>query len=224
MAKLPDGHKILLPNRPDGVNQVAADKELVNHIFVRRQRLVGVRRPWQMSKEERTRNHAGYKNISQLSLENSLSVMISSEKILKEIDWEERQVEQLFLHETSLEISNWFGRFTKEKGNEKIRGRLCQHPKPVKLHWNTVPEAGAWEEEWYTSWQNFRQNPNNLALENGSAEETKELEVPRVGILTTIRLKPGERVSRVTYEHTSNLRHSRFRKKWYPDGVLFPCV
>ena len=116
------------------------------------------------------------------------------------------------------------GRFTKEKGNEKIRGRLCQHPKPVKLHWNTVPEAGAWEEEWYTSWQNFRQNPNNLALENGPSEETKELEVPRVGILTTIRLKPGERVSRVTYEHTSHVRHSRFRKKWYPDGVLFPCV
>jgi len=41
-------------------------------------------------------------------------------------------------------------------------------------------------------------------------------EEPEIGELCTVRLKIGERVSRVTWDHTSSLRRSRWRRKYFP--------
>jgi hypothetical protein len=213
------------PRSGSGTKVVPVSSEVGKETM--KERLRHVRRPWQMSMKERTRHHNGFKNVSKSALRRSLSVIAPTQQRLKHVDWEDRHVGHEFLEEKALEASNWFGRLTKTKGNEKIRGKLCQHPKPVKLHWENAPEPGVWEEEWYTSWQAFKQNPNNLALEQSgrtSSNIVDEDEVPRVGVLTTIRLKPGERMTRVHYEHTSNLRHSRWRKRWFPKGKMFPIV
>lgn len=43
-------------------------------------------------------------------------------------------------------------------------------------------------------------------------------EAPQVGTLCTVRLKIGEKVSRVSHSYSSHLRRSRWRRKHFPKG------
>ena len=114
-----------------------------------------------------------------------------------------------------------------------------------------APDADEWNEDWFTTWQSRKENPNNLVLyemeenlegiddvtindfgtvKSRDTRKTKSSgyedgsesgeEVPEIGTLCTMRLKTGERVSRVHYEFTSSLRKSRWRKKYFPKGVF----
>ena len=113
-----------------------------------------------------------------------------------------------------------------------------------------VPEPGEWVEDWYTTWQSRKENSNTLKLsemdENldgseDSGDEISESDTSRqernnteskndddsyweedqdVGTLRTVRLKVDERVSRVTWNHTSSLQRSRWRRKYFPKGTI----
>ena len=50
-------------------------------------------------------------------------------------------------------------------------------------------------------------------------DETWE-DPPECGTLENVKLKIGERVSRVHPDHTSNIRRSRWRKKYFPRGTF----
>mmetsp|Transcript_23291 Transcript_23291/g.35936 ORF Transcript_23291/g.35936 Transcript_23291/m.35936 type:complete len:299 (+) Transcript_23291:484-1380(+) len=45
-------------------------------------------------------------------------------------------------------------------------------------------------------------------------------ELPQCGSIHNVKLKIGERVSRVHHNHTSSLRRSRWRKKYFPRGTF----
>ena len=108
-----------------------------------------------------------------------------------------------------------------------------------------IPEPGEWAEDWYTTWQSRKENPNTLKLfemdENLDESEDSESENSQqkrdhfeskngddayweedqdVGRLCTVRLKVGEKVSRVTWAHTSSLWRSRWRRNYFPNGVI----
>jgi len=46
------------------------------------------------------------------------------------------------------------------------------------------------------------------------------LSLPEIGTINTLRFRTGERVSRVHHEHTSFLRKSRWKKKYFPRGIF----
>ena len=159
-----------------------------------------------------------------------------------------------------------------------------------------IPEPREWTENWFTTWQSRKQNPNNLIYDANNNEEEEDDEetedarsdqedtymdteskldsstiasnsiffsgekiamvgfdqmssyvpntnvklnkkekqidietfvkseksawedAPEVGTLCTVRLKIGEKVSRVTWDYASHLRRSRWRRKYFPRG------
>lgn len=70
-------------------------------------------------------------------------------------------------------------------------------------------------EDKYTSEEKTRAAKSNEKY-LGDDDDSYWEEEPEVGELCTVRLKIGERVSRVTWEHTSSLRRSRWRRKYFP--------
>jgi hypothetical protein len=133
------------------------------------------------------------------------------------------------------------------RGNDRIHHPVAL-PKSLQLTVTRIPDPEEWNENWYTTWRSRRDNPNNLiafteyeitmgAESNGIGESSSSLEdseqvanrssgtrrkvTIEIGSLYPVRLKAGERISRVHPDYTSSLRSSRWRKK-YLSGVQFP--
>ena len=129
---------------------------------------------------------------------------------------------------------NRAGSFEIQRGNERVPNPVCR-AKSLQVAVSKIPTDGEWSEEWYTTWKSRKENPNNLVafsegevtapckylyIGNSSNARTTKKFIVEIGSLNPVRVKAGERVSRVHPEFTSWLRHSRWRKK-YLKG-LFP--
>ena len=94
-----------------------------------------------------------------------------------------------------------------------------------------APDAYKWKQEWYMSWKSRKENPNQLLQDekvddnqsavvshNGTFSVVHEPDAidtsAQIGHIFTMRLKIGERITRVHPDYTSSLRRSRFRKKY----------
>ena len=202
------------PN-PFHINGVAAAAH-----FVRRRCNVGFpvpSKPTQIGKRK-VKYCPASEGLDVFSFRESLSRSYCAQ--LDRLPWEKRIVGQRFLSEKSLETRNWFGSFALTRGNDRCHQPIS-HPLSVELDWDIIPYPGSWKETWFTPWQAFRANPNNLLIDqtiSNYSEDDEEVlqEPPQIGVLTTIRQNINERLTRVSYAHTSNLRRSRWRQKFYP--------
>ena len=118
------------------------------------------------------------------------------------------------------------GSFEIKRGNDKVPNPVCR-PKSGEVTVTRIAEEGEWSEDWFTTWKSRKDNPNNLAA-FGQDETLTETEmwhsdrkltnrkkvVVEIGSLCPVRVKAGERVSRVHNDYTSSLRRSRWRKKY----------
>lgn len=199
----------------------------------------GKRRQCFLSLHSRLMGHTGYLNIDFYSLYEATAVEVEDQDI-DQAPWEYRDVGQRFLHEKSLESRNWFGSFELERGNDRIPNPVCR-PKSLEVSVTKIPEPGEWSEDWFTTWKSRKDNPNNLvtfaqdeAVERSTCQSypdstnfdqrsspTQKKVVVEIGSLCPVRVKGGERVSRIHPEFTSYLRQSRWRKK-YLKGSMFP--
>lgn len=135
------------------------------------------------------------------------------------------------------------GSFELIRGNDRLQYPVCC-PKSVEVSVTRIPEEGDWSEDWFTTWKSRKDNPNNL---ESFAQDDKENTVNdvrvetavqsfretdtmgksivvEIGSLCPIRLRPGERITRIHPEYTSSLRHSRWRKKYIKGHHLFSSV
>lgn len=141
------------------------------------------------------------------------------------------------------------GSLEMSRGNDRIHHPVCR-PKSLQISVTRIPEEDEWNENWYTTWRSRKDNPNNLVafaeLElkaasydddkhtiiegRSSLDESEHIQgskAPKrrlnieIGTLCPVRLKTGERISRIHPDFTSSLRRSRWRKK-YISGVQFP--
>lgn len=123
-------------------------------------------------------------------------------------------------------------------------------PKSLQMQVTRIPDEDEWNENWYTTWRSRRDNPNNLiafaeleiktpsyseenntiveglssideSIHTSSSKAPKRKVTIEIGTLCPVRLKTGERISRVHPEFTSSLRRSSWRKK-YVSGMKFP--
>ena len=88
----------------------------------------------------------------------------------------------------------------------------------VPMDRTSLPDPGEWVEDWYTTWQSRKENPNTL--DHDMIIEKRHYEVPEVGSINTVRLQIGESVSRVHPYHTSYLRRSKWKRKYLTRGVF----
>ena len=209
---------------------------------------------WKKSVEDRTADHSGYLDIQIHSFKSSLNTSDEVHR-LDSVIWEERKTQQMFL-ESSLLNMNWFGKwlfwlrfFTStlkdlvshfiliilnlllgdivdSRGNIRYHEPIC-HPKSMEMPMASMPEPGEWTEDWYTTWQSRKDNPNTLFLHERDENENdasnsrgRVWETPEVGTICSVRLKIGENVSRIHYEHSSSIRRSKWRRKYFPRGAF----
>lgn len=140
----------------------------------------------------------------------------------------------------SFSAALYIGSFELIRGNDRLQYPVCC-PKSLEVSVTRIPEEGDWSEDWFTTWKSRKDNPNNLEsfaqdekenMVNSQADvkETDDLRVNdhkvgksvvvEIGSLCPVRVRPGERISRIHPEFTSSLRQSRWRKK-YIKGYLF---
>ncbi|KAL7487616.1 hypothetical protein ACHAW6_013672 [Cyclotella cf. meneghiniana] len=227
-------------SRKDGINGVDAAARCARRSGSTR------RRHCFLPEKERTKGHPGYRDIDFYSLYEATNVKVEDQEI-DSVPWECRDVRQRFLHEKSVESRNWFGSFELNRGNDRIHHPVAL-PKSLQLTVTRIPDPEEWNENWYTSWRSRRDNPNNLiafteyeittgaestGIEESSSSLDESEEVANrssntrrkvtieIGSLCPVRVKAGERISRVHPDYTSSLRSSRWRKK-YLSGVQFP--
>lgn len=189
--------------------------------------------------QERVVGHSGYLNIDFYSLYEA-SVVRAKDEDIDRAPWEYRDVGQRFLHEKSLESRNWFGSFELKRGNDRVHNPVCVS-KSVEVLVTRIPKPGEWSEDWYTTWKSRKDNPNNLVMfaqgeilvesehepflpcERFAQSPLKSNKVMvEIGSLCPVRVRGGERVSRIHPEFTSSLRQSRWRKK-YLKRSMFPA-
>jgi hypothetical protein len=199
---------------------------------------------WKRPYAARTRPHEGFFHIDVHSLHAaSSSALQSRPHPLDSLPWEHRHVKQRFLFEQSISYSrNWFGIGRKVYGNDKIVEPIC-FPRSMEM----PTRAESWTEEWYAKpWPTTTTMSGSNEFEeelcqlrkkyNTTTQEEEEEEdydddddesswisadqIPQCGRLCTVKLKIGERVSRVTPDLTSSLRRSRWRKTYFPKGTF----
>eukprot|EP00804_Cyclotella_cryptica_P005641 CCRYP_000037-RA/>CCRYP_000037-RA protein AED:0.01 eAED:0.01 QI:110/1/1/1/1/1/2/1659/1694 len=227
-------------SRKDGINGVDAAARCARRRGSMRQRHCF------LPEKERTKGHPGYRYIDFYSLYEATNVKVEDQEI-DSVPWECRDVRQRFLHEKSVESRNWFGSFEMNRGNDRIHHPVAL-PKSLELTVTRIPDPEEWNENWYTTWRSRRDNPNNLIAfaeyeittgnesndigqTSSSLDESEQVThrsggtrrkvAIEIGSLCPVRLKAGERISRIHPDYTSSLRSSRWRKK-YLSGVQFP--
>ena len=173
---------------------------------------------WRNSYEKLTENHDGFFDVDIYSLYAS-TVVGTMRHSLDNVPWESRPVKQRFLYEQSISFTrNWFGCLTATNVNTKIKEPVCR-PKSMEM----PMEADEWTEEWY---RRSKDTPGMVkmmeSLDDSDDDDTWE-DAPECGKIKTVRLRPGERITRVTPDLTCYLRRSRWRKKHFPEGN-FPTV
>ena len=201
---------------PVSINAVAAANNILQQSFSERRKhsRLPLLSSWRASYAQRIQNHEGFMGIDFRSLNDSCSVRTYNHP-LDDQPWESRIVKQRFLHEQSVSFSrNWFGSLTPTNGNKKVPMPVCR---PASMQ---MPmKAESWSEEWYRPKNPYRDLLKNNS-EDSDDEEASWEETPECGKLRNVKLKIGERISRVTPDLTSSLRRSRWRKKHF--GNKFP--
>jgi hypothetical protein len=164
---------------------------------------------WRQSYAERTSSHEGYFDVDKYSLYASSCVQTYRHP-LDCVAWESRSVKQRFLYEQSILFSrNWFGCLTATCGNLLIKEPICR-PKSMEM----PMEADEWTEEW------FRRHNNDCHHDGDESDCDSWEDTPECGKIRNVRLRPGEKITRVTPDLTSYLRRSRWRKKHFPPGTF----
>lgn len=186
---------------------------------------------WRLPYKDRTQAHPGYFDVNVYSLYETTDVVAAPAHRHDEKPWEHRDVKQRFLYEQSIGFSrNWFGRFREMEGI-RIRQPVSR-PKSMEM----PMKVDEWSEEWYskpwaaplesnlsgsvssTNKKSRRLGPYREPDEDDSYDSWEE--TPECGTIKNVRLKIGERISRVTPDLTSSLRRSRWRKKHFPKGTF----
>jgi hypothetical protein len=173
---------------------------------------------WKLSYAERTQHHEGYFDVDKYSL-YAASAVQTYRHPLDCVAWESRSVKQRFMYEHSISFTrNWFGCLTEVNLNPVISEPICR-PKSMEM----PMEADEWTEEWFL-------NRNRLCHDrdddNHEYDDDNLLwgdERPECGRIRNVRLRIGEKITRVTPDLTSHVRRSRWRKKHFPPGT-FPYV
>jgi hypothetical protein len=189
---------------------------------------------WRLPYKERTSAHPGYFKVDVYSLYNSTDALTQIHR-LDSKPWENREVKQLFLYEQSIAFCrNWFGRFREMEGI-RVRQPVAR-PKSMEM----PMRVNEWSEDWYTPpWADPLSSNLSGSVSQPSrrhkvgqrllgpyrvpGEEdsyTSWGEIPECGTIKNVKLKIGERISRVTPDLTSSLRRSRWRKKHFPNGTF----
>lgn len=134
------------------------------------------------------------------------------------------------------------GSFELVRGNDRLQYPVCC-PKALEVSVTRIPDEGEWSEDWFTTWKSRKDNPNNLETFAQDEKENLVNGIPgasfaahrendhvvgknvvvEIGSLCPVRVKPGERISRIHPEYTSSLRQSRWRKR-YIKGHMFASV
>lgn len=173
---------------------------------------------------ERTSHHSGFFDVDVYSLYDASQVRCYRHH-LDALPWENREVKQRFLFEPSISLSrNWFGCLKECPGNDIIREPVCR-PKSMEM----PMLACEWTEEWYKQpW--VRNIESHISASFGGEnqyEDCQEIieegsweEIPECGKLKNVKLKIGDRISRVTPDLTCVLRRSRWRKKHFPHNTF----
>lgn len=217
--------------QPEPINAVNATVYFVRPSFIKR-RVNPATKQWRLPYDPRIASHKGYFTVNVQSLYEASS-MHGVHHPLDLVPWEKRDVKQRFLQEQSVSYNrNWFGTTKKVYGNARIRQPVCR-PKSMEM----PMKAGEWTEEWYKKpWESLSISQSLSAADSdlreidmirrrykvGSDEEEifSWEETPECGTFRNVKLKIGERVSRVTPDLTSSLRRSRWRKKFFPKGTF----
>ncbi len=186
-----------------------------------RRRAINFQTPQKKSNNYKARSFN--KGIDLFSFKESMDSSCHETK-LDNIPWEHRNVRQKFLSEKSIETRNWFGSLVMTRGNDRNH-QPVSHPSSAELDWKIFPYPGSWEENWFTPWQAYRVNPTNLLIDqkiSNDSEDSEDLvsERPQIGVMVTVRQNVNESLTRVSFMHSSNLRRSRWRKKFYPYGAF----
>jgi len=228
----PKNEKVIAVHGPEPIDGVAAAASLDRPRFRRnlRKDLPGTHQ-WRLPYKCRTTAHPGFENVDVYSLYESTDVADAQRHRLDHTAWENREVKQRFLYEQSIAFSrNWFGRFREMEGI-RVRQPVAR-PKSMEM----PMKVDEWSEEWYSKpWaapleSNLSGDAASPSRKKGGGrrlgpysepdDETYESweDVPECGTIKTVKLRIGERISRVTPDLTSSLRRSRWRKKHFPKG------
>ena len=173
---------------------------------------------WRLSYSERTQHHEGYFNVDKYSLYAASAVQTYRDP-LDCVAWESRPVKQRFMYEHSISFSrNWFGCLTEMNLNPVIKEPICR-PKSMEM----PMEADEWTEEWFLNRHRLRHDRDDNNHEYDGDNLSWEDERPECGTIRNVRLRIGEKITRVTPDLTSHVRRSRWRKKHFPPGT-FPYL
>ena len=198
---------------PDPINAVAAVSNILQRTTPserRNRNHFPFSNSWRKPYAQRTQNHDGFLGIDVHSLFDSSSVQTRRHH-LDDQPWESRNVKQRFLHEQSVSLSrNWFGSLAPTKGNKRVHLPVCR---PASME---MPmQASAWTEEWYRPKNPYRDLLKRDDDDDDESEDASWEEIPECGKIKNVKLKIGDRISRVTPDLTSSLRRSRWRKKHF---------
>lgn len=199
--------------------------------FLKRSKVDLLTSVWKETYVVRTAAHPGYLDVHINSLYAATSCC-GERNPRDSLPWESRHVKQRFLHEQSVSFcKNWFGILVPRHKNLNVDQPVCRpdsFPMPVA--------AGEWTQEWYKK-KTLAPIKSNLsgsvAGDPGNALELSDFfpdeesdddslyaKAPQCGRIRNMKLKIGEKITRVTPDLTSSLRRSRWRKRHFPRGTF----
>ena len=219
------------------VNAVAASKSISK--FLRRKddhnRLYLIRQQWCGAKRHRIVGHSGYLGIHVKYLLETAGMLQDTESqrcaVENPLSWDERNVPQYFLNKAgSIYFGddygvNWFGKIAIVRNNKRTHNPIC-HPQSALLVMDNFPDEDEWDEEWYTTWQSRKDNPNTLIeCQRYEQYETNWLmtihdEAPEIGQICSLRNPSIQRISRVHYKYTSDCKKSSWTRKYAPRSKI----
>jgi len=159
--------------KPGEIEGVAAAKAIARWSSRRcKNRNILIKRPWKQPYKERIKKHSGCFNVDVFSLyEASAVVDVPSHEFDDDL-WENRDVQQRFLHEKSISMSrNWFGDLLRKRGNDRYKEPVA-HPKSMEMPIENLPGEGEWVDEWYTTWQQKQIDAMSRRSDSDSASES----------------------------------------------------
>lgn len=202
-----------------------------DHQSRRKKLRIDISQNWNLSNFERSLHHEGYSAVDRKVCKKIISIRSHR---LDSFEWDDRKVKQKFL-DSDVTLKTWFGEFVISKGNDRYYEPIL-HPKSMvmPMDMSSLPDPDDWVEDWYTTWQSRKDNPNALVKSGGDEtmsifsdnsnyyahKHEKIWQPPEIGLISTIRLQIGESVSRLDPYHTSRLRHSKWRRKYLARGML----
>jgi len=217
------------------INAVAAAKSVSNFRRSRNNFKLQnsmIRQQWNEVKRHRIVGHSGYLGIHiKRLLETSGALQYTENRVHAVLDdppcWDERDVSQYFLSKAGNVYFdddygvNWFGKIEIVRNNKRTHNPIC-HPQSALLTMDNFPEADEWDEEWYTTWQSRKDNPNTLVESQRYEHNEKNWlmtvhdKAPEIGQICSLRNPSMQRISRVHFKYTSDCKKSSWTRKYAP--------